>query len=202
MIKIKLNDSLYDAQVGERLIDVIQRAAIEVPAVCYHAQLGPLQTCDTCMVEVQGRLVRACATVVDVGMNVQTASAAASAAQREAFDRVLSNHLLHCTVCDNNNGNCTVHNTTKMLAVEHQHIPFKTKPYAVDDSNPFYQYDPANACCAGAVSKHVRTSKSTKRCRSIGTMSTHAFCGTAARRSENPAASPAVTASLSVPAMH
>ncbi len=48
----------------------------------------------------------------------------ASAAQREAFDRILANHMLYCTVCDNNNGNCTIHNTTKMLAVEHQAIPF------------------------------------------------------------------------------
>jgi transposase len=50
-------------------------------------------------------------------------SARAQKAQREAFDRILGNHLLYCTVCDNNNGNCTVHNTTKLLAVEHQEIP-------------------------------------------------------------------------------
>ena len=71
--------------------------------------------------------------------------ASADAAQREAFDRILGNHLLYCTVCDNNNGNCTVHNTTKLLAVEHQQIPFKPKPYEVDNTNPFYRYDP-NQC--------------------------------------------------------
>ena len=71
------------------------------------------------------------------------------AAQREAFDRILGNHLLYCTVCDNNNGNCTVHNTTKMLAVEHQAIPFKTKPYEIDDSNPFYRYDPDQCILCG-----------------------------------------------------
>ena len=49
--------------------------------------------------------------------------------------------MLYCTVCDNNNGNCTVHNTTKLMAVEHQKIPFKTKPYEVDNSNPFYRYE-------------------------------------------------------------
>ncbi len=49
------------------------------------------------------------------GMVVVTASPRAASAQREAFDRILGNHLLYCTVCDNNNGNCTVHNTTKLL---------------------------------------------------------------------------------------
>jgi ferredoxin len=48
-------------------------------------------------------------------------------------------------VCDNNNGNCTVHNTTGLLKVEHQSIPYRTKPYEVDRTNPFYRYDP-NQC--------------------------------------------------------
>src|SRR5258707_15509104 len=44
-------------QPGERLIDLINRCEIELPQVCYHPQLGPIQTCDTCMVEVDGKLV-------------------------------------------------------------------------------------------------------------------------------------------------
>ena len=83
------------------------------------------------------------------GWRYRQISAAASAAQREAFDRILENHLLYCTVCDNNNGNCTIHNTTKMLAVEHQQIPFKPKPYEVDNTNPFYRYDPSQCLLCG-----------------------------------------------------
>src|SRR5882672_11164984 len=136
-------------ELNERLIELINRIGSKVPQVCYHPQLGPIQTCDTCMVEVDGKLVRACATPVAPGMNVSTTSARAVAAQREAFDRILGNHMLYCTVCDNNNGNCTVHNTTKLLAVEHQKIPFKTKPYEVDNSNPFYRYDPDQCILCG-----------------------------------------------------
>jgi formate dehydrogenase major subunit len=82
-------------------------------------------------------------------MKVVTSSARADAAQREAFDRILGNHMLYCTVCDNNNGNCTIHNTTKLLAVEHQAIPYKPKPYDVDMSNPFYRYDPDQCILCG-----------------------------------------------------
>jgi formate dehydrogenase major subunit len=46
------------------------------------------------MVEADGRLVRACATEVSEGMRVSTKSAKAAAAQVEAFDRILSNHML------------------------------------------------------------------------------------------------------------
>src|SRR5712672_4073110 len=149
MIRVTINGAAHEAMSGERLIDVINRTGTKVSQVCYHPQLGPIQTCDTCMVEVDGKLVRACAAVVTEGMNVVTNSPAATAAQREAFDRVLENHLLYCTVCDNNNGNCTVHNTTKMLAVEHQEIPFQKKPYAVDNTNPFYRYDPDQCILCG-----------------------------------------------------
>jgi formate dehydrogenase major subunit len=101
------------------------------------------------LVEIKGQLVRACATTASEGMKVSTISPKAHAAQQEAFDRILSNHMLYCTVCDNNNGNCTVHNTTKLLAVEHQHIPFKPKPYEVDNTNPFYRYDPGQCVLCG-----------------------------------------------------
>src|SRR6266478_1719601 len=103
MLAIKVDGLVEEANVDERLIDVINRSASKVPQVCYHPQLGPIQTCDTCMVEVDGSLVRACAITVSDGMSVITNSVAANDARREAFDRVLSNHLLYCTVCDNNN---------------------------------------------------------------------------------------------------
>jgi formate dehydrogenase major subunit len=148
-MSITVNGRPQTIQAGERVIGVINRSGIALPQVCYHPQLGPIQTCDTCMVEVDGKLVRACATLAADGMNVVTASPGAAAAQREAFDRILGNHLLYCTVCDNNNGNCTVHNTTALLAVEHQEIPYKPKPYEVDMSNPFYRYDPDQCILCG-----------------------------------------------------
>ena len=148
-MNISIDGSNYQVEVGERLIDVINRVGKELPQVCYHHQLGPIQTCDTCLVEVNRKLVRACATTVVDGLRVETKSARADAAQREAFDRILANHLLYCTVCDNNNGNCIIHNTTKMLKVEHQKIPFKPKPYEIDATNPFYIYNPDQCLLCG-----------------------------------------------------
>jgi formate dehydrogenase major subunit len=149
MINVTVDGVVREARTDERLVDLINRTGTKLSQVCYHPQLGPLQTCDTCMVEVDGRLERACAITVSAGMSILTESEKAGAAQREAFDRILSNHLLYCTVCDNNNGNCTVHNTTKQLGIEHQQIPFRNKPYEVDNTNPFYRYDPDQCILCG-----------------------------------------------------
>lgn len=149
IINVTIDGLVREANTGEHLIDVINRTGIEIPQVCYHPQLGPIQTCDTCMVEVDGQLIRACGAIVSDGISVNTKSAEANAAQGEAFDRILTNHVLYCTVCDNNNGNCTVHNTTKLLAVEHQNIPYQPKPYEEDHTNPFYRYDPQQCILCG-----------------------------------------------------
>src|ERR1700689_5936346 len=156
-MSLTINGKAQAAKPGEPLIHAINRIGVKIPQVCYHPQLGPIQTCDTCIVEVNGQLVRACGTTVATGMSVLTASAKADAAQHEAFDRILGNHMLYCTVCDNNNGNCTVHNTTKLLHVEHQEIPYKTKPYEVDISNPFYRYDPDQCILCGRCVQAAQT---------------------------------------------
>src|SRR6266404_9923959 len=113
-LTLTIDRSITDAGADERLVDLINRVGAKLSQVCYHPQLGPIQSCDTCMVEVNGQLARACATTVSAGIAVSTKSEKAGAAQREAFNRILTNHVLYCTVCDNNNGNCTIHNTERM----------------------------------------------------------------------------------------
>ncbi|MGB6846198.1 MAG: formate dehydrogenase subunit alpha [Candidatus Acidiferrales bacterium] len=149
MPSVTIDGRIWDAKPGEPLLDLINRTGAKLAQVCYLPQLGPIQTCDTCVVDVDGALVRACGTAAASGMNVLTHSPRARAAQREAFDRILANHMLYCTVCDNSNGNCTVHNTTRLLAIEHQQIPFQHKPYEVDSSHPFYRYDPDQCILCG-----------------------------------------------------
>jgi formate dehydrogenase major subunit len=142
------------AQTGEPLIEAVNRASAalqrpDVPQVCYLPAMGAIGSCDTCMVEVNGDLVRACETRLTSGMRVVTKSDRCDVAQREAFDRLLENHDLYCTVCDNNNQNCTVHNTTADLDVQHNARPFRMKPYPQDHSNPFYRYDPDQCILCG-----------------------------------------------------
>ena len=146
---VHIDGANYTGRVGEPLLETLNRIGRTIPQVCYHPQLGPIQTCDTCMVEVDGRLVRACGTPVRSGMDVTTEGERVDVAQREAFDRILGHHLLYCTVCDNNNGNCTVHNTTALLDVKHQKRPYRPKPFPKDESNPFYRYDPDQCILCG-----------------------------------------------------
>ncbi|QRF23884.1 formate dehydrogenase subunit alpha [Alicyclobacillus sp. TC] len=144
-ITLSIDGQQVSVDAGEPLLHAILSSGLELPHICYHEALGPIQTCDTCIVEVDGQLVRACSTLATEGMNVRTKAVAARFARKEAMDRILHNHELYCTVCDNNNKNCVVHNTTMEMGIDHQGIPFEPKPYEKDMSNPFYRYDP-NQC--------------------------------------------------------
>ncbi|QTD41931.1 formate dehydrogenase subunit alpha [Sporosarcina sp. Te-1] len=148
-MSIKINDTRYDFDEGMTILQVINQAQLTHPQICYLPEVDPIETCDTCIVEADGRLVRACSTPAVSGMKVQLASPRAKAAQTEAMDRILENHLLYCTVCDNNNGNCKIHNTVDLMEIEHQKYPYEPKcsKDSVDLTNPFYRYDP-NQCIA------------------------------------------------------
>jgi formate dehydrogenase major subunit len=156
-IRISIDGEAINAAEGELLVEAILREK-EIPHICYHSPLmGPIQTCDTCMVEADGKLVRSCGTKVIAGMKVVTESKRAKDARSEAFDVILGNHMLYCTVCDNNNENCRVHNTALELNVQHQEHPFKPKPYEVDMSNPFYRYDPSQCILCGQCVQACQT---------------------------------------------
>ncbi|WP_461611892.1 formate dehydrogenase subunit alpha [Cytobacillus kochii] len=147
--KIQINGQVYDAEADQSILDVAETHGINIPHVCKHPNLQSIQTCDTCFVEVDGQLTRACATTCEPDMNVTTSSELAKEAQLEAMSRILKNHELYCTVCDNNNGNCVIHNTAEDLQIEHPKYEFKPKPYPPDTSHPMYRYEPDQCILCG-----------------------------------------------------
>lgn len=147
-IVVTIDGNDYLAQPGQNLLDLINSTAAFVPQICYSESLGPLQTCDTCLVEVDGKLVRACGTTVFAGMIVRTQIETVQEAQKEALDTILQNHELYCTVCDYNNGSCEIHNTVAEFGLEQQSNPFAPKPYEVDFGT-FYRYDPDQCILCG-----------------------------------------------------
>ena len=148
-VTVTVNGKAQACQPDERLIELLNRLKLELPQMCYHSSLGVLATCDSCIVKVDGKLVRACEQQVRADMQIDVDDEGALAARQEAMNRTLRNHELYCTICDFNNGTCEVHNATQLVQLRHQKYPFKPKPYPVDDSNPFYRYDPDQCILCG-----------------------------------------------------
>ncbi len=112
------------------MIAFLESHGIELPHVCYHSQLGPLETCDTCWVELGGELRRACTLRSVQGLRIESTTPRAASVREEGMDRLLSKHELYCTVCENNTGDCTLHNTFADMRIPVQRYKFQRKPYS------------------------------------------------------------------------
>jgi len=73
------------ASVGENLLDALNRADIYIPHLCYNPALGPLKTCDTCFVGVNGALTRACTVTVRGGLEISTVDSLAEGHAAKAW---------------------------------------------------------------------------------------------------------------------
>ncbi len=147
--EILLDNRRVKAGAGETLAAVLRREGVPLPTICLHEQLSPIGTCDLCLVERDGKLAHACGVKVGESKSVSSTSPRVSAARYEAASRILQNHELYCTICDNNNGSCTVHNVVRDLDLGHPRYPFRKKPYEVDRTHPLYRYDPSQCIICG-----------------------------------------------------
>lgn len=126
------------------VLNVLRSEEVDVPSLCYHPSLGAIETCDTCIVKVNGEFVRSCSTEIKPGDVVESVGSDVHEAQLIAMDRILGNHELYCTVCDFNNGNCEIHNAVKEMKITHQETEHTSKESVVQ-RNSFYRYDLTNA---------------------------------------------------------
>ena len=89
---VTINGTEYLATPEQNLLDLLNDTSEYIPSICYTDALGPLETCDTCIVSVDGELVRACGQTVQTGMTVMTNEDDVKHAQTEALTRILENH--------------------------------------------------------------------------------------------------------------
>ncbi|MDP9234728.1 MAG: NADH-quinone oxidoreductase subunit NuoG, partial [Actinomycetota bacterium] len=113
MVNVTINGAQVQAEKGRMLIDVAEEMSIFVPRFCYHPGMKSVAVCRMCLVQVEGqrKLLPACATPVDDGMNVNTVDEQALDAQRGMLEFLLINHPLDCPICDRG-GECPLQDQT------------------------------------------------------------------------------------------
>ncbi len=101
-ITIEVDGRELSARKGEMIIQVTDRAGIDIPRFCYHEKLSIAANCRMCLIDVEKapKPLPACATPVMDGMKVFTQSRRAVDAQRGVMEFLLINHPLDCPICD------------------------------------------------------------------------------------------------------
>jgi len=84
MLHITLDDIRHECAANMTILQVIQAAGRDLPALCNDERLQPAGACRLCMVEVEGapRAVASCAASVEDGMVIRTDTPALEASRR------------------------------------------------------------------------------------------------------------------------
>ena len=70
--EITLNGRKQQAAADKTVLNHLKENNVEPPNLCYHPSLGAIETCDTCIVKVNGEFVRSCSTELNPGDVVET----------------------------------------------------------------------------------------------------------------------------------
>jgi formate dehydrogenase major subunit len=86
------------ASSEETILSAARRLGIDIPTLCYLEGKKGLESCDLCMVEVEGQpnVIPACASRVQPGMVIRTDTPALREGRRMALELLLSDHLGDC----------------------------------------------------------------------------------------------------------
>ncbi len=81
---------------GESVLAAARRLGIDIPTLCYLEKCGPLNTCQVCLVKVDGTLVPSCGAKVAAGMVVESETTEVHEARRTALELLFSDHVGDC----------------------------------------------------------------------------------------------------------
>jgi len=136
---------------GTSLMRAAVDAGVRVPKLCATDSLEPFGSCRLCLVEIEGRkgYPASCTTPAESGMKVRTQSPKLQQLRKGVMELYISDHPLDCLTCSAN-GNCELQDMAGVVglrAVRYgfegaNHFKGESKP-AVDDSNPYFSYDPS-----------------------------------------------------------
>jgi formate dehydrogenase alpha subunit len=102
MVTLTIDGRPVQADAGATVLEAALAAGIDIPRLCHHPELSAWGGCRLCLVEVegQGAAAASCGLVVRDGLAVTTQSPRLAALRRETLDFLLSDHPMHCSICE------------------------------------------------------------------------------------------------------
>jgi formate dehydrogenase alpha subunit len=149
MGKLKLNIDGFEltAEDGATVLEAALANDIYIPHLCHHPDLKPVGACRLCGVEVDGRTTMSCMLPAAEGMSVRTETPEISEARRVTVELLIATHHMECLTCGVGS-QCELLRIADHVGVDRERLQRSPRPaelMPIDDSNPFFRFDP-NKC--------------------------------------------------------
>lgn len=118
MVKLMINGQEVSVKNGTTIMDAAEKVGIHIPHLCYLKGINEIGACRVCVVEIKGmeKLVTACNTVCEDGMEILTNSPRVRRYRRINVELILSDHNANCASCVKS-GNCTLQQISNDLGI-------------------------------------------------------------------------------------
>lgn len=145
-VNLTIDGKTIEAEEGITLLEAARREGLSIPTLCHDQRLSPYGACRICMVESKqdNRLLAACSTPVEEGMDILTSSAAVRKARRKQLSLILLNHTMVCPSCEKE-GQCDLQDLVYEYGVDDSAYPWDKAHYPIDALSPLIKRDP-NKC--------------------------------------------------------
>lgn len=139
---LKIDGMDVGAREDETILELAQENGIFIPTLCHLEGVGDIGACRLCLVEVKGssKLLPACMTYAEEGMEVITNSERLLTYRRQVLDLLFSERNHVCAVCVSN-GHCELQSLSEQLGISHVGMPYLYPQLAVDASHPYFGID-------------------------------------------------------------
>jgi bidirectional [NiFe] hydrogenase diaphorase subunit len=145
-ISIRIDGEMIHARDGQTILEAARDHNKFIPSLCHMKGLHPVGACRICIVEVAGvgRLLPACTTPVQDGMNVTTNSDKLRRYRRMILELLLSERNHVCAVCVSN-GHCELQTAAQKAGVTSVRYPYSYPNLKPDLSHKKFVLD-QNRC--------------------------------------------------------
>jgi predicted molibdopterin-dependent oxidoreductase YjgC len=141
-INIWVNDREVTARSGQTILQAADEAGIVIPRLCYHPALASSGSCRLCAVEIDGYrgLPAACATPVEEGMRIRTATEKLVEFRREMLRLILQDHPRECLGCPRN-GTCELQQLVAVVGIDFPYLAPSGNPRKVLPAGAYFERD-------------------------------------------------------------
>lgn len=165
-IRFTIDGKEVVAQQGMSVLEAALDNGIYLPHLCHHPDLVPAGVCRLCGVEVGGRLTMSCLLPVSEDLEVITETEQVETSRRVALELLIANHHGDCLTCAKHD-TCELLKIGAYIGLDQDRLAHMRKPeelLPVDDSNPFFSFDPNKCVLCGIC---VRTCDEIQGARAI-----------------------------------
>ncbi|MCL2486577.1 MAG: 2Fe-2S iron-sulfur cluster-binding protein, partial [Oscillospiraceae bacterium] len=97
-IKLTINGMEVSGAQGQSILDAARENGIDIPTLCHDDRVEIYGSCGLCVVEAEGnpKLLRACSTMAQDGMRINTETERVRKNRTAALELLLSDHTGDC----------------------------------------------------------------------------------------------------------